>query len=189
MNDASLLFGVNVARDDARDDGAVLGRDGHFDPDGAVARRDVELPAHRHHHHAHLPQQPIVGGVARPRRPVEPQGGRAAAIDDVDEGRAVAARYRALQREVRGELDEARGVPRRLVDVRDDGVARVLRVHREPQPANHLFPAGADVGARDHLDFGDFSVRGWNDRGEHARRQGKEHRAKGRTSLHAEDSI
>ena len=58
------------------------------------------------------------------------------------------------------ELHAAGGVFRRLVEIDDHGVARILRIDSEVKSAHHLLIAGTDVGSRGDVHLGDFGARG-----------------------------
>ena len=72
-----------------------------------------------------------------------------AAIEDVDERGAVAARRLGPEDvEIGGELDASGRVDRRLVEIDDQAVARILRIDREVDRADDLLVARrAEVGA------------------------------------------
>ena len=150
---------MNVALHDAGDRLAAIGSDRHMNTHRVRPRGDVELPADPHQrvtkpHQKTIAQIVLGGGIGRSAA-VEPvQDDLVAAIEDVDERRAVAGRrFRTEDVQIRRELDQARRVHRRLVEIGDDPVARSLRIDREVNGADDLLVAGqADVGACRDLD-------------------------------------
>src|SRR5262249_25601284 len=101
------------------------------------------------------------GGIRRPAAVETIQHDLVAAVQDVHQRDAVSrCRLRPKDVEIRGELHEASGVERRLVEIDDRAIARRLRVDGETDGADDRLVAGCpDVGACRDVDSRDLCTR------------------------------
>ena len=170
-----LLGHDEVAAHEPANRAAVLGRGRRIDADQTLPLRHVELPADPQQREALAHQEAVahLGGRGRieaaARVVEESEHAFAAAIGDLIEHRAVAApdRLRLDHVEVGRELDLARRVSRRLVEIGHDAVRRQRRIHGEEDLSRQLLVrtggaeglAADEIAARLHIDADDLGER------------------------------